>query len=379
MLQSYFKSHLKFQSALLPSPIGILLAFGSIRGPGLVAPHHELCRQSYYPEMAPLSKCDTNIPITAAAEGPLLQSATELDKIKGMCDNKSVSPETTKEAVKSKSTSKSSTTKSKKRKSDDAPTQADADAVEIPHGKLMDCNCNQVRTRIRTYLASGEMKVGEFQDKLDITSGSYLRFMSQNGPTKGMGSDTFMAAYEFFKKREVAGVKMPRKRTKTSGSGSASAGTTGKGVDKEKWNVDSVKLDSEDDEAVPVYDTCDDVRRKINAHLRQDGITQTGFGREIAKTFPGSGRQITTKQLHDFLSKSGATSGNSSGVFYAAYVFFEKLRIKEGKKKSKKREEMESIHPGGMNRELRRGGFWCDANTRPFEDQYGAVSIQRIR
>lgn len=47
----------------------------------------------------------------------------------------------------------------------------------------------------------------------------------------------------------------------------------------------------------------------------------------------------------------GADTGNTSCVFYAAYVFFEKLRVQEGKPKSKHREEMEAIwaSKGGFN------------------------------
>ena len=57
------------------------------------------------------------------------------------------------------------------------------------------------------------MKVGEFQDKIGVGAGSYSRFMSQNGPQKGIESDTFWAAAEFFKKRQVAGLPVvPRKK-----------------------------------------------------------------------------------------------------------------------------------------------------------------------
>lgn len=53
----------------------------------------------------------------------------------------------------------------------------------------------------------------------------------------------------------------------------------------------------------------------------------------------------------------GPDTGNTSCVFYAAYVFFEKLRIVESKPKSKHREEMESIWGG-------KGGFDTTRNQR---------------
>lgn len=57
---------------------------------------------------------------------------------------------------------------SKKRKSD-GPPAVDPDSIDID-GMPMDWNANQVRSRIRTYLNSGEMKVGEFQTKIGVTS-----------------------------------------------------------------------------------------------------------------------------------------------------------------------------------------------------------------
>ena len=90
----------------------------------------------------------------------------------------------------------------------------DPDDIDID-GMPMDWNANQVRTRIRSYVNSGEMKVGEFQSKLGVSSKGYNDFMKQSGPMKGTGSDTYYAAFEFFKKRELVGVKMPRKKVKT--------------------------------------------------------------------------------------------------------------------------------------------------------------------
>ncbi|KAH8598874.1 hypothetical protein B0O99DRAFT_480626, partial [Bisporella sp. PMI_857] len=105
-------------------------------------------------------------------------------------------------------------------------------------------------------------------------------------------------------------------------------------------DVSAIKLLGEEDVAVEVYDSCDEIRRKINAYLREPNVTQAGFLREIAKTY-SDGRRIQSKVLNDFLSKKGATAGNTSAPFYASYVFFEKKRIREGKEKSKHRLEME--------------------------------------
>ena len=107
-----------------------------------------------------------------------------------------------------------------------------------------------------------------------------------------------------------------------------------------KNDVSGIQLDGDADVSVPVYDSCDEIR-KSSAYLREPQVIQAGFLREIAKTYT-DGRKIQSKVLDDILSKKGASAGNTSTVFYASYVFFEKMRIRDGKPKSKHRQEMET-------------------------------------
>jgi hypothetical protein len=65
----------------------------------------------------------------------------------------------------------------------------------------------------------------------------------------------------------------------------------------------------------------------------------------------GNARKIQSKQVSDFLRKKGPTAGAERGLYYAAYVFFEKMRKYEGKSRSKTRLEAELDFPYG--RELR--------------------------
>jgi len=109
-----------------------------------------------------------------------------------------------------------------------------------------------------------------------------------------------------------------------------------------------VSLSGEATHSVPVYDMCDTVRRKIRAALRRDGVTQAAFLRAIAATY-SDGRKIQNKQLNDFLAKKGPLSGNRSCIYYAAYVFFEKVRIRDGKEKDKDRLGVEKQWPGGVD------------------------------
>lgn len=68
--------------------------------------------------------------------------------------------------------------------------------------QTIDQNCDQVRRKIRTFLETGEMKIGEFQKKIGVNSKGYSNFMGQNGKTKGAGSNCYYNAFAFFKKRE---------------------------------------------------------------------------------------------------------------------------------------------------------------------------------
>ncbi|THC94839.1 hypothetical protein EYZ11_005675 [Aspergillus tanneri] len=191
-------------------------------------------------------------------------------------------------------------------------------------------NADQIRRLIRSFIESGEMKVGEFQRAINVSSRSYSEFMKHWGPDKGLGSATYGNASRFFKKRELQGIKPPRKKRAT------------KTADPLKYDVSGVHLDGDEDQDVPVYDTCDELRKKIQAHLRDPENTQAQLLRDMAKAAKlEEGRKLSSKSLGDFLMKKGPIAGTQSIIFYAGYVFFEKLRIRDGKSKSKFREEME--------------------------------------
>jgi hypothetical protein len=235
--------------------------------------------------------------------------------------------------------------------------EIDSDDERLNH---ITWSCNSVRSKIRNFINSGEMKVGAFQTTLGVSSQAYGRFMGQNGQYKGSGCDTYFEAHKFFKKRGLEGKKTKAKRVK-------------KGEEK-VIDFSDVHLDGEDDGSVPVYDTCDEVRRKIRAHFVLPGVTQAAFLREAAKALQ-EGKKIQSKLLNDFLSKKGASAGNTSSVFYASYVFFEKMRIKQGKPKSKHRLEMEKYHPKGFDISHRLDYVMVLDGESVSEDKYGCVHI----
>ncbi|KAI1480984.1 hypothetical protein F4774DRAFT_424569 [Daldinia eschscholtzii] len=300
--------------------------------------------------MAPLEDTNTNVQKTT------LTSKTESPCLEG---SENISSEVTGDSGKLK------TTASKKRKSDAVEEHQDIPEIDDDDPRLYEINetCNEVRRKIRDFIQGGNMKVGEFQEAIGVSSTAYQRFMNQTGAYKGQESDTYPRAFAFFKKRELQGLKAnPPKKPRKSES---------KALD-----VGDIKLDGEDTESVPVYDTCDEIRKKIRAFLRKPDVTQSAFCRAIGESFPEP-KPIRPRQLNMFLDKKGSMAGNTSPVFYGAYVFFEKLRIKEGKPKSEMRQEMEKIHPKGVNTASPETRFLCKGNSRPYHDKYGRVHFTR--
>ncbi|KAL3418160.1 calcineurin is a calcium-dependent [Phlyctema vagabunda] len=277
----------------------------------------------------------------------------------------------------------------------------------------LDQNCDQIRRKIHSLLQSGDMKVGEFVRTIGVNSKSYGSFMKLSGPHKGSSNGTYHNASVFFKRRELLGIKPTAKKAKVS--------TEYESRKLPMQDLSSIQLEGEADMEVPVYETCDEVRKKITAYLREPGITQAGFLRDIAKSFPddSDGRRARrnppqSKVLKDFLSKKGAKAGNTSAVFYGSYVFFEKMRIRDGKPKSQFRLDMERIYAAGdedaedaledskegfgssavvnvtggtsssSSRRSKRGidikraasaKVWCMKGERVHEDKYGRLSF----
>jgi hypothetical protein len=126
-------------------------------------------------------------------------------------------------------------------------------------------------------------------------------------------------------------------------------------------------------------DTCDDMRRKINAHLKEPGVTGASFLRHVAAQYHAVSKKPTSRDLSVFRSRKGPFAGNMSANFYGAYVYFEKLRIKDGKPKGKKRQELEEVHArnGGLDTKKRVDWILCRPNERPTVDGMGRLSLTR--
>ncbi|KAF8213615.1 hypothetical protein K438DRAFT_1956984 [Mycena galopus ATCC 62051] len=174
----------------------------------------------------------------------------------------------------------------------------------------------------------------------------------------------------------------PKKRK----SDASEASTSTKNVTKKAKKSDddtpkdlfNIALPGDEDSTVEIYDSCDELRRKINALLRTGTITKAALLRDMSRAAYADAPNIQSKQLTDFLTKKGPTSGSTSRVCYASYVYFEKKRIAEGKAKSKHRNDMEDRWEGqgGLPRERERG-YFCHVDDKIVQDKLGGVRVVR--
>lgn len=104
-----------------------------------------------------------------------------------------------------------------------------------------------------------------------------------------------------------------------------------------------------------------EVRRAISAHLRKKDVTQAQYHTDRGP------KNIAASQLQSFRGKKGPNEGNTSSAFYAAYCFFEKIRIKDGKAKSERRKKMEEVWGSkGFDIETPSNrGYVCDLSSLP--------------
>lgn len=139
------------------------------------------------------------------------------------------------------------------------------------------------------------------------------------------------------------------------------------------FDVSNVHLSGEETDDVRVFDTCDTVRRRIREFLAFKGVSQAAFLRAAAASYT-SGRKFQGAQLHRFLAMRGPSQGNTSGLFYGSYVFFEKLRVRDNRAKSPDRVAMEREHPDGFNVSEMRNRVYAFAGEKVDFDKYGKAT-----
>ncbi|CAI6096463.1 unnamed protein product [Clonostachys chloroleuca] len=168
----------------------------------------------------------------------------------------------------------------------------------------------------------------------------------------------------------TSGEQRPNKTVKHTGSKKADINAL--------LDTGDVTLPGEDTGSVPVYDTCGEIRRKIRALLAK-GVSQAALSRALSKMLPGSQGQVSSRNLGTFMKQKHLMDGNTSPAFYAGYVFFEKQRIKNGKPKTKTRQEMEEAHgKTGVNLDwsFKGGSLTLFRNERVHVDKYDSTDSQ---
>lgn len=202
---------------------------------------------------------------------------------------------------------------SRKRKAPDPPV--DEASVDLDDFNVEDLpmteNCDQVRRKINRMLDAGGMTKTAFAAAIGVSMKSLANFLAMHGAFKGANSASYDNAWAYFKKREMAGLKLPVKKaakmaktddaaattsdatptpistTSTTATTKAPAGTKKAQTSSAGVDISAIHLDGEEDDRVPIFDSCDEVRRKINAHLKKPGVTQAQFCRDIlARTWP---------------------------------------------------------------------------------------------
>ncbi|KAI1452473.1 hypothetical protein F4805DRAFT_472400 [Annulohypoxylon moriforme] len=297
------------------------------------------------------------------------------------------------------STTVPKSTNSKKRKSDtsleDEVAAYKRNLNISTEGMAYDMTCNQVRSKINKLFEKGVMSKAEFCRTLNCNQGAVNTFLSKTGKMDGQYSNVYEKAWDWFMQRSLAGLKMPdvKKRRKTEAARAAAAPNTSGGGARPRGarktavlpppavDISNIHLPGEETNSVPVYDTCDEVRKKIAWHLDTPGLTAAQFCRDIyAQLSNPTIKSFQSKQLNDFCTKQGPNAGCRSKVFYAAYVYFEKIRIAEGKPKSEHRLNMEKIwaKDGGFDLEHDDTcGVWLGPGEEFDYDQYGQLKIYR--
>ena len=180
-----------------------------------------------------------------------------------------------------------------------------------------------------------------------MNSNSYQRFMKLKGKWNNTANQTFRAAHRYFIKQEKLKKKQKAKNKKKSAAQKKREAANKKQIKAKKERqikeiLDKIKsVEDEYNSDAGVFDDCNDIRKKIKQFLQKDIMTKSRFLKEIGK--------VAHNSYSSFMSMGPLKlSGASNRTYPLSYHFFEKLRIAEGEKKSKKRLQNEEEYPNGF-------------------------------
>lgn len=139
------------------------------------------------------------------------------------------------------------------------------------------------------------------------------------------------------------------KKAKTTDGKPAAATKSKAQLDLEAHQLISRILAVQGVDDTRIYDTCPQLVKKIKDFLAQPGMTKSAFCLAL--------NNLNNNSLGRFLAGKGQDQcGNITYV--RAYVFFEKLRILEGKPKSAARKKNEAEQPLGFSLVKARANQW---------------------
>jgi len=241
---------------------------------------------------------------------------------------------------------------------------ADEDEWEAMGKNVKNWNCNKIRQKISEFLATKEMTQTKFLSEIGgVNSNSFQRFMKLRGPYTGSDNGTYSGSIRFFnmrekaekvakaslttaekkRKREEAGAKKSSNKAAVSNILTLISGISLPPIDR-NLPVQSSFMQYGD---FPVYDTCDDVRKKALEFIQLQGETTTSFLRMI---------DVNSKSWKSFMEFRGSNSmslycqkGAGNSAYPKAYAFFEKLRIARNEPKTQKRIKFEAENPNGYS------------------------------
>lgn len=222
---------------------------------------------------------------------------------------------------------------------------------------------NQIRGELQRYIdkckADGTLSQTKIIEKMGVNSNTFRRFMDpktykdqwsalQNGCYWAGAKLLEEVKYAEAKAKKSAGGSAKRKAAaSTAGAAAPASKKSKKDEAMELINRINAVEGVSDDSAI--YDSCPVVVTKIKDFLQRDGVTKA----MLLKAFG----DINSNSLGRFLS--GKQQDQCGNVTYKkAYVFFEKLRIMEGKAKTKKRLSNEAENPRGFSTTKARGYVW---------------------
>lgn len=244
-------------------------------------------------------------------------------------------------------------------------------------------DCDDIRRYIPVYIERYGYIRESFEEKIGVSPDVFRNFIKLDGPQKGKKAAIYTNSIAVFENRRIEKNQLPSNIKKAKKQVEDYINSHLKTVEDLKGWV----LDGEEDNNVAVYDTCDEIRRKIKEYLTKTGMTRARFGREIGASFIPSSA-VSSSALGAFLTKIGPCAGNTSNVFYGSYVFFEKIRIRDRQPKSEHRLVMEDVwdgsdingphHPGmDLTTVIDREQFVVPAGGEYeiFQDQFGKSSI----